>query len=100
MGRLKLREGLSLVVLVPRGPLGALGPLEQALDPPTFLGLLRRAARTPPQATALALPRLHLDFALDVVDLVHDMGEDAHTAPVPVSPCCWCPQGPPAPSCR
>lgn len=73
VGRLELTGGLSLVVLVPRGPLGALGTLERALDPPTFLGLLRRAARTPPQATALALPRLRLDLALDVVALVHDM---------------------------
>lgn len=75
MGRLELRGGLSLVVLVPRGPLGALGTLEQSLDPPTFLGLLRRAAQTPLQATALALPRLRLDLALDVVALVHDMGK-------------------------
>ncbi|KAK2525304.1 Serping1 [Columba guinea] len=45
----------------------------QSLDPPTFLGLLRRAAQTPLQATALALPRLRLDLALDVVALVHDM---------------------------
>uniref|UniRef100_A0A8C3JAC4 Serpin family G member 1 n=1 Tax=Calidris pygmaea TaxID=425635 RepID=A0A8C3JAC4_9CHAR len=73
VGRLQLSEGLSLVVLVPQGPLGALGALERALDPPTFLGLLRRVARTPPQATALALPRLRLDLALDVVALVHDM---------------------------
>ncbi|NWS63785.1 IC1 inhibitor, partial [Chunga burmeisteri] len=73
VGRLELSGGLSLVVLVPLGPLGALGTLEQALDPPTFLGLLRRAARTPPKATALALPRLRLDLALDVVALVHDM---------------------------
>ncbi|XP_076220258.1 LOW QUALITY PROTEIN: plasma protease C1 inhibitor, partial [Aptenodytes patagonicus] len=73
VGRLELTGGLSLVVLVPQGPLGALGTLERALDPPTFLGLLRRAARTPPQATALALPRLRLDLALDVVALVHDM---------------------------
>ncbi|NXH23189.1 IC1 inhibitor, partial [Bucco capensis] len=73
VGRLELREGLSLVVLVPQGPLGALGTLEQALDPPTFLGLMQRAARTRPQATTLALPRLRLDHALDVVALVHDM---------------------------
>ncbi|NXE85975.1 IC1 inhibitor, partial [Cochlearius cochlearius] len=73
VGRLELSGGLSLVVLVPQGPLGALGSLERALDPPTFLGLLRRAARTRPQATALALPRLRLDLALDVVTLVHDM---------------------------
>ncbi|NXK00227.1 IC1 inhibitor, partial [Corythaixoides concolor] len=73
VGRLALCGGLSLVVLVPRGPLGALGPLEQALDPPSFLALLRRATRTPPRATALALPRLRLDLALDVVALVHDM---------------------------
>ncbi|NXX55058.1 IC1 inhibitor, partial [Scopus umbretta] len=44
VGRLELSGGLSLVVLVPRGPPGALGTLERALDPPTFLGLLRRAA--------------------------------------------------------
>ncbi|NXD83621.1 IC1 inhibitor, partial [Halcyon senegalensis] len=73
VGRLELSGGLSLVVLVPQGPLGALGPLERALDPPMFLGLLRRAAGTPPRATALALPRLRLDLALDVVPLVHDM---------------------------
>ena len=75
MGRLELNGGLSLVVLVPRGPLGTLETLERALDPPTFLGLLRRAARTPLRATALALPRLRLDLALDVVALVHDMGK-------------------------
>ncbi|XP_042641219.1 LOW QUALITY PROTEIN: plasma protease C1 inhibitor [Tyto alba] len=73
VGRLELSGGLSLVVLVPQGPPGALGALEQALDPPTFLGLLRRVASTPPRATALALPRLRLDQALDVVALVHDM---------------------------
>ncbi|KAM9223684.1 plasma protease C1 inhibitor [Leptosomus discolor] len=73
VGRLELSGGLSLVVLVPQGPPGALGTLERALDPPTFLGLLRRAALTPLQATALALPRLRLDLALDVVALVHDM---------------------------
>ncbi|NXF41746.1 IC1 inhibitor, partial [Nyctibius bracteatus] len=73
VGRLALSGGLSLVLLVPLGPPGALGPLERALDPTTFLGLLQRAARTPPQPTALALPRLHLDQALDVVALVHDM---------------------------
>ncbi|NXX10727.1 IC1 inhibitor, partial [Podargus strigoides] len=73
VGRLELSGGLSLVVLVPQGPPGALGTLEQALDPPTFLALLQRAARTPPQATVLALPRLRLDLALDVVALVHDM---------------------------
>ncbi|NXA20382.1 IC1 inhibitor, partial [Ibidorhyncha struthersii] len=73
VGRLELSGGLSLVVLVPRGALGSLGTLERALDPPTFLGLLRRAARTPPQATALALPRLRLDLTMDVVALVHDM---------------------------
>ncbi|NXO58805.1 IC1 inhibitor, partial [Aramus guarauna] len=73
VGRLELNGGLSLVVLVPRGPLETLETLERALDPPTFLGLLRRAARTPLRATALALPRMHLDLALDVVALVHDM---------------------------
>ncbi|KAM6388759.1 plasma protease C1 inhibitor [Rhynochetos jubatus] len=73
VGRLELSGGLSLVVLVPQGPPGALGTLERALDPPTFLGLLRRASRTPPRPTALALPRLHLDLALDVVAVVHDM---------------------------
>lgn len=83
MGRLELSEGLSLVVLVPQGPLGALGTLERALDPPTFLGLLRRAARTPLQATALALPRLRLDLALDVVAMVHDMGKATDTLPTP-----------------
>ena len=84
MGRLELSGGLSLVVLVPLGPLEALGTLERTLDPPTFLGLLRRAARTPPQATALALPRLRLDLALDVVALVHDMGKATNpSAPGP-----------------
>ncbi|NXY82628.1 IC1 inhibitor, partial [Alcedo cyanopectus] len=73
VGRLELSGGLSLVVLVPQGPLGSLGSLERALDPPIFLGLLRRAAGTLPRATALALPRLRLDLALDVVPLVHDM---------------------------
>ncbi|XP_027751275.1 plasma protease C1 inhibitor [Empidonax traillii] len=73
VGRLELNEGLSLVVLLPRGPLGALETLERALDPPTFLALLRRAAQTPLRATTLALPRMHLDLALDVVPLVHDM---------------------------
>ncbi|NXI58653.1 IC1 inhibitor, partial [Chloroceryle aenea] len=37
VGRLELSGGISLVVLVPQGPLGALGPLERALDPPKFL---------------------------------------------------------------
>ncbi|XP_064309268.1 plasma protease C1 inhibitor [Phalacrocorax carbo] len=73
VGRLELSGGLSLVLLVPRGPPEALETLERELDPPTFLGLLRRAAHTPPQATALALPRLRLDLAMDVVALVHDM---------------------------
>ncbi|NWR94014.1 IC1 inhibitor, partial [Furnarius figulus] len=73
VGRLELSGGLSLMVLLPRGALGALETLERALDPPTFLALLRRAAHTPPRATALALPRMHLDLALDVVPLVHDM---------------------------
>ncbi|NXR09162.1 IC1 inhibitor, partial [Semnornis frantzii] len=73
VGRLEVSGGLSLVVLVPRGPVGALGNLERALDPPTFLELLRRAVRTPSRATALALPRLRLDYAVDVVALVHDM---------------------------
>ncbi|NWS77491.1 IC1 inhibitor, partial [Crotophaga sulcirostris] len=73
VGRLELSGGLSLVVLVPLGPPGALGPLERALDPPTFLALLQRAARTAPRPTALALPRLRLDTTLDVVALVHDM---------------------------
>ncbi|NWH75921.1 IC1 inhibitor, partial [Piaya cayana] len=73
VGRLELSGGLSLVVLVPLGPPGALGPLERALDPPTFLALLRRAAHTPPRPTALALPRLRLDATVDVVSLVHDM---------------------------
>ncbi|XP_051632997.1 plasma protease C1 inhibitor [Manacus candei] len=73
VGRLELSDGLSLVVLLPRGPLGALETLERSLDPPTFLALLRRAAQTPPRATALALPRMHLDLTLDVVPLVHDM---------------------------
>ncbi|XP_029821578.1 plasma protease C1 inhibitor [Manacus vitellinus] len=75
VGRLELSDGLSLVVLLPRGPLGALETLERSLDPPTFLALLRRAAQTPPRATALALPRMHLDLTLDVVPLVHDMDE-------------------------
>ncbi|NXX99773.1 IC1 inhibitor, partial [Centropus bengalensis] len=73
VGRLELSGGLSLVVLVPLGPPEALASLERALDPPTFLALLRRAARTTPRPTALALPRLRLDVALDVVALVHDM---------------------------
>ncbi|KAM4899552.1 plasma protease C1 inhibitor isoform 1-T6 [Sylvia borin] len=73
VGRLELNGGLSLVVLMPRGPLEPLETLERALDPTTFLALLRRAARTPPRATALSLPRLRLDLALDVVALVHDM---------------------------
>ncbi|KAM9190442.1 plasma protease C1 inhibitor [Mergus octosetaceus] len=73
VGRLELSEGLSLVVLVPRGAPEALGAVERALDPPTFLALLRRAASTPTRATAIALPRVHLDLALDVVALVHDM---------------------------
>ncbi|NWU90164.1 IC1 inhibitor, partial [Upupa epops] len=73
VGRLELSGGLSFVVLVPRGPLGALGTLEQVLDPPTFLGLLRQVASMPPRATALALPRLRLDLTLNVVALVHDM---------------------------
>lgn len=73
VGRLELNGGLSLVVLMPRGPLEPLETLERALDPTTFLALLRRAARTPPRATALSLPRLRLDLTLDVVALVHDM---------------------------
>lgn len=76
VGRLELNGGLSLVVLMPRGPLDPLETVEQALDPTTFLALLQRAARTPPRATALSLPRLRLDIALDVVPLVHDMGKD------------------------
>ncbi|RLV97301.1 hypothetical protein DV515_00011977 [Chloebia gouldiae] len=77
VGRLELNGGLSLVVLMPRGPLEPLETLERALDPATFLALLRRAARTPPRATALSLPRLRLDLALDVVPLVHDMVDTA-----------------------
>ncbi|XP_050831208.1 plasma protease C1 inhibitor isoform X2 [Serinus canaria] len=73
VGRLELNGGLSLVVLMPREPLEPLESLERALDPATFLALLRRAARTTPRATALSLPRLRLDLALDVVPLVHDM---------------------------
>ncbi|NXO31844.1 IC1 inhibitor, partial [Cisticola juncidis] len=73
VGRLDLNGGLSLVVLMPRGPLEPLETLERALDPTTFLALLRRAARPPPRATALSLPRLRLDLSLDVVTLVHDM---------------------------
>ncbi|NWI86900.1 IC1 inhibitor, partial [Pitta sordida] len=73
VGRLELSGGLSLVVLLPLGPLRALKTLERALDPPNFLALLRRAAHTPPRATTLALPRMNLDLALDVVALVHDM---------------------------
>uniref|UniRef100_A0A8C5IUW7 Serpin domain-containing protein n=1 Tax=Junco hyemalis TaxID=40217 RepID=A0A8C5IUW7_JUNHY len=76
VGRLELHGGLSLVVLMPREPLEPLESLERALDPATFLALLRRAARTPPRATALSLPRLRLDLALDVVPLLHDMGKD------------------------
>ncbi|NXN86472.1 IC1 inhibitor, partial [Bombycilla garrulus] len=73
VGRLELSWSLSLVVLVPRGPLEPLETLERALDPATFLALLRRAARTAPRATALSLPRLRLDLALDVVAVVHGM---------------------------
>ncbi|XP_057288187.1 plasma protease C1 inhibitor [Pezoporus wallicus] len=73
VGRLALRGDLSLVLLLPLGPPGALGALERALDPPALLRLLRRAARAPPRATALALPRVRLDVPLDVVPLVHDM---------------------------
>ncbi|XP_068872292.1 plasma protease C1 inhibitor isoform X1 [Aphelocoma coerulescens] len=73
VGRLELNGGLSLVVLMPRGPLEPLETLERALDAPTFLALLRRAARTPHRPTALSLPRLRLDLDLDVVALVHDM---------------------------
>ncbi|XP_065539395.1 plasma protease C1 inhibitor [Lathamus discolor] len=73
VGRLALRGGLSLALLLPLGPPGALGALERALDPPALLRLLRRAARAPPRAAALALPRVRLDVALDVVPLVHDM---------------------------
>uniref|UniRef100_A0A8C3UWG6 Serpin family G member 1 n=1 Tax=Catharus ustulatus TaxID=91951 RepID=A0A8C3UWG6_CATUS len=76
VGRLELNGGLSLVVLMPRGPLDPLETVERALDPTTFLALLRRAARTAPRATALSLPRLRLDIALDVVPVVHDMGKD------------------------
>uniref|UniRef100_A0A8B9BMN9 Serpin family G member 1 n=1 Tax=Anser brachyrhynchus TaxID=132585 RepID=A0A8B9BMN9_9AVES len=75
VGRLDLSEGLSLVVLVPRGAPEALGAVERALDPPTFLALLQRAASTPTRATAIALPRMHLDLTMDVVSLVHDMGK-------------------------
>ena len=75
------------MVLVPWGPLGALGTLERALDPLAFLGLLWRAARTPPQATALALPRMRLDLALDVVALVHDMGKATDPGSCPWHPC-------------
>ncbi|XP_031449133.1 plasma protease C1 inhibitor [Phasianus colchicus] len=73
VGRLELSGGLSLVVLVPRGPPEALEAVERALDPPTFLALLQRAANTPMRPTTVALPRLHLDLAMDVVARVHDM---------------------------
>ncbi|XP_015485418.1 plasma protease C1 inhibitor isoform X2 [Parus major] len=73
VGRLELSGGLSLVVMMPRGPLEPLETLERALDPTTFLALLRRAVRTPPRATALSLPRIRLDLALDVVAVVHGM---------------------------
>ncbi|XP_040529150.1 plasma protease C1 inhibitor isoform X1 [Gallus gallus] len=73
VGRLELSGGLSLVVLVPRGPPEALEAVERALDPPTFLALLQRAANTPVRPTTVALPRLHLDLAVDVVAKVHDM---------------------------
>ncbi|OXB73620.1 UNVERIFIED_CONTAM: hypothetical protein H355_002073 [Colinus virginianus] len=73
VGRLELTGRLSLVVLVPRGPPEALGAVERALDPPTFLALLQRAANTPMRPTTVALPRLHLDRAMDVVHMVHDM---------------------------
>uniref|UniRef100_A0A8C9L8H3 Serpin family G member 1 n=1 Tax=Pavo cristatus TaxID=9049 RepID=A0A8C9L8H3_PAVCR len=62
VGRLELSGGLSLVVLVPRGPPEALGAVERALDPPTFLALLQRVANTPMRPTTVALPRLHLDL--------------------------------------
>ena len=48
VGRLELSGGLSLVVLVPRGPPEALEAVERALD---------------------------LDLAVDVVAKVHDMGK-------------------------
>lgn len=121
MGRLELNGGLSLVVMMPRGPLEPLETLERALDPPTFLALLRRAARTPPRATALSLPRLRLDLSLDVVPLVHDMGKDTsggttgagwaagshHSLGGDVTPCRvsppspggHCPRGPQRPRC-
>ncbi|XP_021258197.1 plasma protease C1 inhibitor [Numida meleagris] len=73
VGRLQLSGGLSLVVLVPRGPPEALEAVERGLDPPTFLALLQRAANTPIRPTSVALPRLHLDLAMDVVAMVHDM---------------------------
>ncbi|OXB59734.1 hypothetical protein ASZ78_012655 [Callipepla squamata] len=84
VGRLELSGRLSLVVLVPRGPPEALGAVERALDPPTFLALLQRAANTPMRPTTVALPRLHLDRAMDVVHMVHDMV-------APVSSCPLCP---------
>uniref|UniRef100_A0A493TZU9 Serpin family G member 1 n=1 Tax=Anas platyrhynchos platyrhynchos TaxID=8840 RepID=A0A493TZU9_ANAPP len=60
VGRLELSEGLSLVVLVPRGAPEALGAVERALDPPTFLALLRRAGSplspTPPNVPLLVSP--------------------------------------------
>lgn len=84
VGRLELSGGLSLVVLVPRGPPEALGAVERALDPPTFLALLQRVANTPTRPTTVALPRLHLDLAMDVVANVHDMGKASP------HPClCW-----------
>ncbi|POI22790.1 hypothetical protein CIB84_013463 [Bambusicola thoracicus] len=83
VGRLELSGGLSLVVFVPRGPPEALEAVERALDPPTFLALLQRAANTPMRPTTVALPRLHLDLAMDVVAKVHDMGK-ASPPPLPV----------------
>ncbi|XP_054246422.1 LOW QUALITY PROTEIN: plasma protease C1 inhibitor [Indicator indicator] len=50
---------------------GIFWPLERVLDPPIFLELLRRAARTPPRAIPAALPCLRLGRAVDVVILVH-----------------------------
>ncbi|KAM8807380.1 plasma protease C1 inhibitor [Eudromia elegans] len=73
VGRLELDGGLSLVLLVPMGALGALDALEQALTPAAFVALLRKAVAMPPRAAALALPRFRLDLAHDVVALVHDM---------------------------
>ncbi|XP_068800586.1 plasma protease C1 inhibitor [Struthio camelus] len=73
VGRLQLSQGLSLVLLLPQGALGALEALERALSPAAFLALLHKAAAIPPRATVLALPRFRLDLSQDVMAIVHEM---------------------------